>query len=196
MFGGRAARAHTRTHARAQPISLPFLPPDSRFPMTDLHYLVPNRGFEEGSLQSLAYMAVARARGCNAIGWNNVPYKEAYTSHMQAPPGPFPPAGQALEHANANPPSHGGPAVGSVSHIWPNMHDYWPIMYVRRPPNRAPCGRSQRWSRRVRSGKIRTSPESRRAARRKRRSRWRTTRGRRSPPGTPDRIVHIWPIIA
>ena len=38
-----------------------------------------------------------------------------------------------LEHANANPPSHGGPAVGSVSHIWPNMHDYWPIMYVRRP---------------------------------------------------------------
>ena len=78
MFGGRAARAHTRTHARAQPISLPFLPPDSRFPMTDLHYLVPNRGFEEGSLQSLAYMAVARARGCNAIGWNNVPYKEGY----------------------------------------------------------------------------------------------------------------------
>ena len=37
-----------------------------------------------------------------------------------------------LEHATANPASH-GPAVGSVSHIWPNMHDYWPIMYVRRP---------------------------------------------------------------
>ena len=65
--------------------------------MTDLHYLVPNRGFEEGSLQSLAYMAVARARGCNAIGWNNVPYKEVYMSHMQAPSSPFPPAGQALD---------------------------------------------------------------------------------------------------
>ena len=104
MFGGRAARAHTRTHARAQPISLPFLPPDSRFPMTDLHYLVPNRGFEEGSLQSLAYMAVARARGCNATGWNNVPYIEVYTSHMQAPPGPFPPAGQARAHARAHAP--------------------------------------------------------------------------------------------
>ena len=43
-----------------------------------------------------------------------------------------------LEHANANPASHGGPAVGSVSHIWPNMHDYWPIMYVRRPPQQSP----------------------------------------------------------
>ena len=106
MFGGRAARAHTRTHARAQPISLPFLPPDSRFPMTDLHYLVPNRGFEEGSLQSLAYMAVARARGCNAIGWNNVPYKEVHTSHIQAPPGPFPPAGQARARARAHAPMH------------------------------------------------------------------------------------------